>query len=285
MKTKAFFIAILVVFTTNFLSSQSLQSQLKLIFGDALSTFGKSDFLRFAGKSLSTSGNMQYNIELIKAQNNQTLNINMPPNTYLGPNNQVLPNQGYQWANPSNLNDYSVAPLSSSSYPSLPLYDLNYLNRKFDYNPIHDPLSSINHPSTLNILFTYNWYNDLNGNGYVDLPDFNNIKRTFYVGEPVSYCFSFVVRSGSKRSGEDMGDAITFLIQIFNATTGEPIIKKDLSYHNVLGLPRHEGEVYKESLGNYFPSGKYMITVNITSINRFKNGIIGTLREYFEVLE
>jgi len=285
MKKVFLTLTILVAFATNFLFSQSLESQLKIIFGDALSTFGKTEFSRFVGKSLSTSGNMQYTMEMIRAQNNQTLNINLPPNTYLGPSNQVMPNQGYQWANPSNPADYTVMPVSARSYPTLSPYDLNYLWKLFDGGPYKRGIHTEYNPSSLITLFTCNWAYDINGNNSFEFEEFTNVKRTFYTGEPICYAFSFVSREGSRSSGKDLGDELFFIIQLFERTTGKLIVKKNFQYHNSQGKFKHVNMNYHEFLGNYLPVGQYMVTVNLNLRSLAEGRTQTSLREYFEVLE
>jgi hypothetical protein len=267
-----------LLFLTENLSSQSLGSQLKIIFGDALTTYGKNDFSRFVGKSLSTSGNMQYNMEMIKAQSNQTLNINLPPNTYMSQNNQVLPNQGYQWANPSNSSDYSVMPLNS--YATLPPYDLYDLQNR--YNKTQGAWVFLG--TTLSTLFTYNWVSDINGNGILTLNEFNNIKRTFRVGETVSFAFEFIAQCG-KRFSKDIGDNVSFLMQIFNNLNGNLIAKGTYSFHDGGGPLRSENKFYSESLGNSLPPGIYLISVSISFSDRLTRHTITSLSEYFEVIE
>jgi hypothetical protein len=258
--------------------SQSLGSQLKMIFGDALTTYGKNDFSRFIGKSLSTSGNMQHNMELIQAQNNQTLNINLPPNTYIGQNNQVLPNQGYQWANPSNSSDYSVMPLNN--YSTLPSYDLYDLQNRYNKTQGYWVMLG----TTLNVLFTYNWVSDINGDGVFTLNEFNNIKRTFRVGEPISFAFEFLSQCG-KRFSKDVGDNVSFLMQIFNNSDGKLIAKGTYSFHDGGGSLRSDNKLYMEPLGNSLPPGIYLISISISSSDRLTKNTIKSLSEYFEVIE
>jgi len=281
MKTRNLFLLGLATLITNVLLSQSLESQLKIIFGDALSTYGKSDFSRFLGKALSTSGNMNYNMEMIKAQNNQTITINLPPNTYLGPNHEVLPNSGYQWANPSNPTDFGVLPLPTYSNATLPPYDFNYLQANFSkgFNDSFNKSSS-----TLNVLFTYNWQSDFNGDGLINLSEFNNIKRTFYKGEPVSFAFNFAVRCG-RSLVKDWADKVSFLMQIFEGATGKLIAKEDYNYYDDTGHYRYENRVYYRSLGNCLPVGKYLIAVSITSQDHATRKTIQLLKEYFEIID
>jgi hypothetical protein len=236
---------------------------------------------RIIGKALSTSGNMKYNMELIQAQNNQTLNINLPPNTSLGQNNQVVPNQGYQWTNPSNPSDLRVIPLGVN-YATLPPYDLNYLQR--EYGVFQGKW--VNLGSTLNVLFTYNWVSDINGDGSLVFNEFNNIKRTFKIGEPIGFAFKFIAKCGTVIvSKKDIGDNISFLIQIFNNSNGELIASKGYSFHDGGGYVRFENRVIHESLGKDFAPGKYLIAVSITSSDRINSHTITSLREYFEVIE
>lgn len=306
MKTKIFLLVILVTFVTNVAFSQSLGSQLKIIFGDALTEYGKNDFSRFLGKALSTSGNMNYNMELINAQNKQEITINLPPNTSLGQNNQVIPNPGYQWTNPNNssdfgvvqidnypvqpigvtpINNYSVQPLYGSS--TLPPYDLNYLQSK--YAQLQDNATNLttllNIGSTLNVLFTYNWVSDINGDGKFVLDEFNNIKRSFKVGEQIGFAFEFVARCGTNSFGKDIGDNLSLLIQIFDNTNGELIAKGNYSFHEGSGPVRFSNRVLWEYLGNYFPLGQYLISVSIISSDRLTPYSVTSLKEPFEVIK
>jgi hypothetical protein len=290
MKIKIIVIGILVVFATNLTLSQSLESQLKIIFGDALSTYGKNDFSRFVGKALSTSGNMKYNMELINAQNKQELTINLPPNTSLVADNQVVPKQGYQWAIPSNGANYDVIPvqpiLPGGNSSILQPYNLAYLGKEYDQfqENVADLSTLLNVGSTLNVLFTYNWVSDLDGNGALSFLEYNNIKRTFQIGEPICLAFEYLVRCGTNNLGVDLGDNVFFKIQIFNNANGLLIAEKQYYSHNNEGNVRFENKVYPECLGNSIPVGKYLISVSITSSNRLTPYTKTSLKEYFDVI-
>ena len=272
MKTKILILGILVAFVTNTLFSQSLESQLKIIFGDMLQD-SKYKEARIIGKALSTSGNMNYNMEMIQAQNKKEITINLPQNTYMGQNNQLMPNAGYKWANPSNPADYNVLPLSSNSYSTLPPYNLDYLKKCW----------KMGDKSTLKFLFTYNWFSDINGDQIWDLSEFNNIKRTFYLGERIEFVFGFssINYDYYKLNVKKYIETLNFTMQLFNAANGESIV-------NSRFYSTFESNVFKlhrENLGNSLPAGKYLIAVSMNSQGKLKPRAITVLREYFEVIE
>lgn len=285
MKKSILTLSILVAFATNVLLSQSLKSQLKVIFGDVLSTYGKNDVSRVMGKALSTSGNMNYNMEMIQAQNKQELTINLPPNTSIGQNNQVLPNPGYQWANPSSPSDYSVMPLSAmsaGSYPTLSPYDLASLEKDFEIFPNVGWYKDIY--NSLTVLFTYNWTLNTQEGGW-RFSDFQNPKRTFHVGEPIEFAYGFIARTGSTRSGKSEADEIVILLQIFNSLTGEPIAKEYFNFYDNLGPVRYLTKIKRNPLGNSLPVGKYLISVNIDAASRLNPRSTISIKDQFEVIQ
>jgi hypothetical protein len=192
-----------------------------------------------------------------------------------------------------NSSDFGVAPANNSSiqppYASstLPAYDLNYLQNEYSrfQESVENLTALLKVGSTLNVLFTYNWVSNINGDGKFTFNEFNDIKRTFKVGEPVCLAFEFVARCGTNSLGKDIGDNVSFLLQIFNNLNGELIGKKDYFFHNPRGDVRFENKLFLESLGNSFPIGKYLISVSITSSNRLTAYTKTFLKEYFEVIE
>jgi hypothetical protein len=260
MKTKIIVLCIVFLGTNKLVLSQSLESQLKLVFGDALSTYEKNDPSRILGKPLSTSSNMKYNMELIQAQNSYYLTLYILANTHLDENNLLVPNPGFQWINPNDPSDFRLA--SSGSSVTLPPYDLTYLNRAFNR-------------SKFGPLFTYNWCADINANNLTDFSDFSGIKRTFNLKEPICFAFTIICKEGSYRSGREYAAKKKVTIQIFNNANGNIIGKEETEFYHPEGRPRLQGRVYYECLGNFLPVGKYLI-----SVSGFES-----LKEYFEVIE
>jgi hypothetical protein len=287
MKTKVFILMILLVaFATNIVSSQSVASQAKIIIGDLLKD-NNNKGMRIIGQALTTSGEMQYTMELINAQNKQEITINLPPNTYLNSNNQVLPSSGYQWVNPNDVSDLRVAPVNNSSvnYGTLPPYDLADLQRRY----MTAQGAWINLGNTLLTLFTYNWVSDLNNNGSFELDEFQGKKRTFHYGEQIYAAFSFIAACGSKgyfiTDGKDVGDVVLYSIQVLDASNGN-VVKQDLyRFHQGEGYRRSANLIYSFSFGNNFPVGVYMITVNLAQANKVTAHTVKSLTEYFEVIE
>jgi hypothetical protein len=103
---------------------QSVKSQALIIAGDMLQENGANKFSRVLGKALSTSGEMQYNIEQIDKLNTTTRNVNITynyPNTFLNSDNQLAPSTGYEWVYPNDPNNFEVRrkasyPLEENSY-------------------------------------------------------------------------------------------------------------------------------------------------------------------------
>lgn len=275
MKRIICFLSLVAFFATGNAFSQespNLETQLKVIFGDFLQGT-KYKELRAIGRGLSLSGEMNFEMERIKAQNTYTIN-NPPPNTYVGPDNQLYPQQGYQWRNVSNPQDYSVIPIYTGNYATLPPYNMADITRNWYLVGF----------TTLKCLFVYNWYSDLNQNGAMDFSEFNGIKRTFQFGEKIELAFGFV--SNTMKSGgiyfKVPYNTLTFMIQLFNAADGEIIIS-----HQVQGYYKGDNlYLYKEVLGNYLPPGKYLVSVAITSSEKgLKYKSVTMLKDYFEVIE
>jgi hypothetical protein len=91
---------------------QSKISQTKIILGDALQEYGANNFSKILGKALSTSGNMQAQMEQINASNTTTRNLNINhanvPNTYISKENKLMPDEGYAWKYPNDPNNFEV---------------------------------------------------------------------------------------------------------------------------------------------------------------------------------
>lgn len=271
MKNILIVLGFLFVHSTNSLFAQSLESQLKIIFGDILQE-NKHKAARVIGRALSTSGNMNYNMELIKAQNTREVTINLPPNTYIGPDNKIYPNQGFQWTNPTKTDDYSVDILSLSRRPSLPPYDMSLIESDWVKKNI----------TTLNFIFTYNWYSDFNNDQHAELSEFNNIKRSFYLGETIEFLFGFTSISSNPATGMGWRSAkLHFIVQLFNAATGELIVKQEFDET----IPGDKMLMKQMTLGNYLPSGKYLVVVSMSSEKKLKPKAKNLLKEYFEVIE
>lgn len=136
-------LGILLVFLISCIFPQSLETQLKVIFGDFLQT-NKNKNVRTLGKAISISGQMEYEFEKIKTESESTVNYNIKsgnPSSSTNPiysklpinvifNDGVLvPIAGYEWVNPTNPNDYKVKDIQINT---LMPYSIDTLESKWN---------------------------------------------------------------------------------------------------------------------------------------------------------
>ncbi len=168
--------------------SQSLESQLKVIGGDLLSN-SQNEFTRTIGKTLSTLGMMQYEIERAEAGSDKiTIEQNNFPKEYLilSKDGKYFPAQGYEWINPSDVLDFRLRKMGSlESRASLAPFNMNQLTAEWNsIIKIKRPGSRSGRNTGIGTVFTCNWYRDLDGNG-ISFNEFNGIKKSFNKNEKI----------------------------------------------------------------------------------------------------
>lgn len=270
-----------LIFFISISFSQSLETQLKIIFGDLLSASSNKN-VRTLGKVLSTSGSMEYEFEKIKANNEMTINYN------INSNGVATPNSGYEWVNHNNPNDFTVRKSIYSSNsglnrPSLSPFDMTLLRKKFNKDK-----------TGIDVAFTYNWADDINKDGALGLDEFFGIKRTFNKNEKIviGYNWGIIfylakIRKLKKhyKNGGDVGIVIT--TTLYNKTDGQKLVESD--YTKFFNEYTYSVNRWNwESLGSgNLPAGQYMYVITM-KLPSFLEEQIHTKKlteiEYFEVL-
>lgn len=234
--------------------SQSLESQLKVIFGDVLSTHGKNKFSRTLGRALQTSGTMQYEMEKIRENNN----------LYITSENIVHPKPGYAWANPNDNTDFRVRKIYSE--PTLIPYDLNKKRKEFQKYYIS---------TTLEQIFLYKWEDDFNENNSYSFSEFQGIKRSFIQGEEIKLFLGYTLCAQEN---------VSFTIKVYFADDGKLIAKEKKNvFFNHENKSKFVSRMLRIRLGKLAP-GKYMVTVNMNSSDKIDRRAKTFLKDHFEVL-
>ena len=182
--------------------AQSLESQLKIIGGDLLSN-SQNKLARTIGKGLSTSGAMQYEIERAQAGRNQiSIEQNNFPMEYLilSEDGKYFPAQGYEWANPSNTEDFRLRKAGSlESRAILPAFNKERLITEWNNLAKSKFITTGRDNNTgIGTVFTCNWYKDFNGNGFT-FDEFEGIKRTFNKNEKIEIVALYGTNFGEVR--------------------------------------------------------------------------------------
>jgi hypothetical protein len=275
---KLSFITVLFTFLVNCnsLYSQSLESQLKIFFGSELQN-SKTRELRFIGKALSLSGNMQNEFERIREQNTttSTQNINLNtnyPNTYRGSDGNIYPSEGYRWENPAATSDYRVVRVSRVA--TLPQYNMGKLKK--DYYRCGS-----NDYAILTGSFTYNWWNDLNNDGFSDFTEYSGVKKSFVEGEVISLHFGYNVYCNYCKGGRIN---VSINIKVFTSNDGRLIAEEKFNQMYFREISS-KGKIIDIPLGT-LPAGKYIyaISMHVTG-DKSRDNRDSFLRDEFEVLE
>ncbi len=96
---------------------QSLESQIKSVGGFLLSELSNKKEIRILGDAIRKSGEMQFEIERIKAQNTRynSFSINYP-NRVITKDGEIFPKKGYEWKNPEISDNYEVKKIESANF-------------------------------------------------------------------------------------------------------------------------------------------------------------------------
>ncbi len=274
---KLVFISVMVLLVLG-TSAQSVKTQAKIIAGEFLVENGANKFSRVLGKALTTSGEMEYTMEITTASNTSTQNINVThnyPNTHVlevDGTRRVYPDEGYTWAN-EDPGDFNVIHTPVSVSHTLPEYTQNELVN-FAYIPSNT--FGVKDYATLGNIFMYNWYSDFNRDGLAQIDEFQGKKRSFVQGEEIN--FAFYIKMLSK-------DIPCINAKIYDASTGKVLKVETFQIRGNGYNNRFEKFVQGKNIGLELEPGQYLVVVNMGyASNTHKKLSITMIKERFEVL-